>query len=430
MKKTKAGTKFLLFALLISGSVSLSAQTTRINSPYTLFGIGNLNNNNVNARSFSMGGIKYGWRESNLINMANPASYTAFDTLSFLFEGSLFADFVTLKSKDLSQQSNSASLNYLTFGFPVAKWWKSSFGLLPFSNVGYVVSEDKVLPDIGLVRYTNDGSGGFNQVYLGNGFQITKNLSLGLNIAYVYGMIDRGTSVNFPDSLFYFSSRFDNSYEANDFIFTYGLQYTKPLKNDMDITLGLTFSNTTKLTARKDYLVRSFYGEQSDIKFFRDTIDYAGDQKGELIIPKSIGAGIVLKKHDKWLVGADISWQNWEEFKAFGQSDSLRNRLNLAIGAQYTPNKYSIFSYWERMDYRMGLRYANTYLDLNGNQLKEFGISFGLGFPVWKSKSTMNVGVEFGRWGTTKDDLVQENYIKFIFAVSIYENWFIKPKYR
>jgi hypothetical protein len=41
----------------------------------------------------------------------------------------------------------------------------------------------------------------------------------------------------------------------------------------------------------------------------------------------------------------------------------------------------------------------------------------------------MNLGVEIGKWGTTKDNLVQENYVKFIFALSIYERWFVKPKY-
>ncbi len=377
----------------------------------------------------SMGGIKYAWRDSRLINPANPASYTAFDSLSFLFEGALYSSISTLKSAELSEESRSASLNYLTFGFPVAKWWRASFGLLPYSNVGYQVVQENEIENVGMARFLNDGSGGLNQVYFGSGIKINDNLSIGANASFVFGTIDRGVSVTFPDSGFYMSTRVDNSIAANDFMFSYGLQYTKPMKNDLSYTLGLTFSNQTKLRADKDYLVRSFYGEQSNVRFYRDTIQYSTGIKGDIILPSSIGAGIVLQKTDKWLLGADFTWQNWKNFKQFGRSDSLDNRVTLSLGGQFTPDKYSIFSYWERLTYRFGFRYTNSSLNLEGNQLQEYGISFGVGFPVWKSRSNMNLGVELGRWGTTKDNLIQENFIRFIFAISIYENWFVKPKY-
>lgn len=377
----------------------------------------------------SMGGIKYGWRDSRLINPANPASYTAFDSLSFLFEGALYSNISTLKSAELSQESRSASLNYLTFGFPVTHWWKASFGLLPYSNVGYNVLQEKEEENIGLTRYRNEGSGGLNQVYFGSGFKISDNLSLGVNASFVFGTIDRGVSVTFPDSGFYISSRIDRSVTANDFVFTYGLQYTKPLKNDLEYTIGISFSNQSNLRADKDYLVRSFYGEQSNIRFYRDTIQYNTGVKGDIILPAGIGAGITFKKKDKWLIGADFDWQNWEKFRQFDQSDSLDNRFSIGFGAQFIPDRYSVFSYWERLSYRFGFRYTNGSLNIRGNQINEYGISFGIGFPVWKSRSMMNLGVELGRWGTTKDNLIQENFIRVIFAISIYENWFIKPKY-
>ncbi len=377
-----------------------------------------------------MGGIKYGLRLPSMINAANPASYTEIDTLSFIFEGSVLSSLVTIKSAQLSENSNYATLNYLTFGFPVTHWWRSSFGLMPFSNVGYIVAEDQITDSVGLVRFTNDGSGGFNQLYWGNAFRITKNLSIGVNASYVFGTIDRGISVTFPDSLYYFSTRLDRSYSANDFIFTYGVQYTIPFKNDLDLTLGATFSNTTKLSAEKDNITRTFYGEKNEVQFYKDTINYEGGIKGDIVIPKSIGAGFVLKKKNKWLIGADFDWQNWKEFKSFGESDSLMDRMNISIGGQYIPERYSIFSYWERVSYRLGMRYTNSYLDLKGNQLKEFGISFGFGLPVWKSKSTFNIGCEIGKWGTTADGLIQENFVKFTLGISIHETWFVKPKYR
>jgi len=430
MSLIKTAGRLLTIAILITACAELHAQTTRINSPYTLFGIGNLNNTNVNARSMAMGGIQFGYRSSGMINVGNPASYTGIDTLSFVFEGALVGNMVTIKSIENSESSNSATLGYLSFGFPVTRWWKSSFGLMPYSNVGYSVAEDRTVDQFGRVRYTSDGSGGFNQVYWGNAIQLTKNLSVGVNAAYVFGSIDHGISVTFPDSGYYFSTRTDKSITASDFVFNYGLQYTFFFKNNLDLTLGTAFGNTTKLSTERDYLARSFYGEANDIRFYKDTVSYYKGEEGDIVLPKHFGGGFVFKKKDKWLIGGDVSWQNWQEYSSYGSTDSLSNRLSFALGGQFTPDKYSIFSYLERVTYRFGIRYTNSYLDIRGNQLNEFGISFGLGLPVWKSKSTFNIGCEIGRWGTTADELIQENFIKFTLGISIYENWFIKPKYR
>ncbi len=419
----------IIFSLLLCCNF-LQSQTTRINSPYTLFGIGNLNNTDNSAISMSMGGIKYALRHHQIINAANPASYTAFDSLSFLFEGAMKVDYVTIKSSNVSENTLSASLNYLTFGFPVTNWWKSSIGLLPYSNVGYKVAQDQTFDNIGAVRFINDGSGGLNQVYWGNGFRLAKNFSIGINAAYVFGTIDHGLSVIFPDSTYYFSTREDHSIALSDFVFTYGMQYTIPFKNDLDLTLGATFSNKTKLHAEKDYLVRNFYGEVNNIRYYKDTIVNNSAIKGDVILPVGLGVGFMLKKKNKWLIGGDFNWQQWEDYSSFGESDSLKNRMNFAIGAQYIPEKYSIFSYFDMISYRLGIRYTNSYLELNGQQLTEFGISFGFGFPVRKSKSMFNIGCEIGKWGTTSEGLIQENFIKFTVAVSIYENWFIKPKYK
>ena len=104
--------------------------------------------------------------------------------------------------------------------------------------------------------------------------------------------------------------------------------------------------------------------------------------------------------------------------------------MNISVGGQFIPNKYSIFSYWEKVNYRFGLRYSESYLQLNDHQINEVGLSLGMGFPLWKTKSTLNFGIEVGKKGTILDDLIQENYVKFTFGIAFYQNWFIKRKYQ
>ena len=177
------------------------------------------------------GGIGYAVRNPTSVNILNPASYTSFDSLSFVFEGGLLSNFTKLETSSLSQKSNYTSMAYITFGFPINRWWKGSFGLLPYSSVGYNFSENIVDPNprIGNTKYKYEGQGGINQFFIGQAFKINQNLSLGVNISYLFGYIDRIQKVYLLDSA--------NTYNTNDvvstnvgiFNFNFGLQYTKKI---------------------------------------------------------------------------------------------------------------------------------------------------------------------------------------------------------
>ena len=154
------------------------------------------------------------------------------------------------------------------------------------------------------------------------------------------------------------------------------------------------------------------------------------EMAAKLDFPTGFGGGISLSRANQFTVGFDVSWRNWEEYKSFERSDSLQNSLSFNLGAEYTPKHTSITSYWHKVSYRLGFRYENTYLEVNNTPIKEFGISFGLGLPFRRSKSMINFAFEFGNRGTVKNDLVQENFFKFTFGLSIYERWFVKHRYR
>ena len=65
-------------------SLDISAQNN-INSPYTRFGYGRLNDLGF-SRNQAMGGIGYALRTRQHINPANPASFSSIDSTSFIFE--------------------------------------------------------------------------------------------------------------------------------------------------------------------------------------------------------------------------------------------------------------------------------------------------------------------------------------------------------
>ncbi len=386
-----------------------------------------------------MGGLAYGYRNSNGVNYSNPASYTAFDTNSFVFETGVNTQFFQLATTNFKQVSNYTSLAYLVIGFPVTKWWGASMGLLPFSSVGYKISDYQSVPDIGKINYTYEGSGGLNQFYIGNAFRI-KKFSFGVNAAYVFGFLDKTRTVTFPDSLNYLAVRLSNSTLVNDFLFNYGVQYQTTLKKDFKIHcktilkkgfkigLGAVYNVSSHLRAEEDSLAYRFF-TAGGLETIKDTVINSNNTKGKIVLPMTIGGGITFGMTDRWLVGLDFQNQNWTNYSLFGEKDSLKNSWTISAGSEYTPKNTAVSGYWSYVHYRLGFRYNQSYLSLRNNQLKEYAVSAGLGFPLKRLKTTLNLGFEVGQKGTTDSNLIREQFAQIVLSLSVYERWFIKHRF-
>lgn len=423
----KAFASVMLLFLLLFGA-NLSAQV-KINSPYSRFGLGWVVENRFETRVMGMGGIRYGVRHPEFVNPANPASYAAFDSLSFIFQGGVFGTNVWLNTDQLSESGSFFSMSHLLFGFPVTKWLKVSVGVLPYSYVGYDVYVDEDIEDIGKARYFYQGDGGLNKVYVGAGFRITESLSVGFNANYLFGTVYRERGVGFVDKPFFRNTRAQEAFTAQDFVFDFGLQYEAKIIDKYSLTTGLTYGMESDVNAKFNYLVTSYYGDINSVQAFRDTIDLKTREKSSFTVPTKIGAGVTFGEKKKWLVGADFSWQNWENFQLLGVTDSLNNSWNIAFGGEFIPDPNSIRSYWDRVSYRVGFRYGKSYLTFRDTDLTELGISFGFGLPLRRGKTTINIAVEGGKMGTIDNGLIQENFVRFTLGVNIFENWFVKSKY-
>jgi len=422
--------KYRLGIILFISFLSINSYSQlHIHSPYSQFGIGQLSLSNQ-VYYHSMGGIGYAISHPSYINTANPASNAALLPSSFIFEVGIESNSTILKTKSLSESTNYSSINYFLFGFSVSQRWKTSFGVLPFSKVGYSVSNTVSIEDLGKTKHFYEGYGGINQCYWGNAYKISDNFSIGISARYLFGTITKLRSTSFPDSLFVLTSQIDETKTISDFYFDYGIQYSVKLKNNYKLNLGLIFSNSTKINTKSNYLSKTFlYNSGQNIEYLTDTLDYSPTKKGTFLLPAKIGFGIALEKPRKWLVEADFDWQNWKKYKSFNVSDSLKNSYKIAIGGNFTPNYTSISSYWKRVNYRFGFRFSKSYLELRGNNINEIGFSIGIGLPLRKSNTTINFGIEVGNRGTINDELIQENFVNFKFGISLHNIWFFKTKY-
>ena len=295
-----------------------------INSPYTRFGPGSMVENGLDPRTTAMGGIHYGLQKNDLINSANPASYTAFDSVSFIFDAGIFGLVTNLKTNNLSDNGSYISLSHLLFGFPVTKWWRTSFGVLPFSYVGYDIYHTEEFQETMHVVYKYSGSGGFNQLYWGSGFLIAKRLSVGFNIKYMFGNISRITGVGFPDSLEMMNTSIRANVRPSDIYGEVGFQYKAKLPKEHYMIVGGTYGPQAKINSKATYLASTYFGLITEQQLYYDTITFIPNEKGTWTLPTRIGVGLSAGRQGQWLAGADFSWQNWENYEYYGQSDSLR----------------------------------------------------------------------------------------------------------
>ncbi len=395
-------------------------------SPYSRFGIGDISNKGF-GRSAALGGTGIGLRSGEHLNYLNPASYTAQDTMSFLFDVGVTSNYTLFESSAGEHQIASFYPGHLAIGFPVTSWWKSSIGLLPYSKVGYKVEDDMSVEDVGLVDYFFEGSGGINRFYVGNAFQLHENISVGFDISYLFGSLTRSSSASFPFDEHAFETKSRNRVMVSDFHLKYGLQYSGRINEDYSFTAGVVFENSRSLKASNDMLVVNEL-ELSE-GFVQDTIYNFTGEKDHIDIPMGIGAGFSVKRGNNLVFAADYTTHNWADSRFLGVRDSLANSSMFKTGIEYTNDPGDYDNLLRRTTYRLGFHYENTYLQFNDRQLKDYGVTLGFGIPYRGRETSFNFAIDIGQRGTTSDNLIRENYVIFSFSASLYDFWFIQRRY-
>jgi len=402
------------------------------NSPYSRYGLGEMNSF-VYVQNFGMGKITSAIRDPLAINHFNPASYSAIELTSL--ETGLNTIYKVLSTDDLEQRTGFASFGYLSVGVPITEKWGASFGLLPFSTVNYDVSAKEELANIGTVNYKHNGSGGISKVYIGNAYEIIKNLSIGLNASYLFGKLSHVNSLEFDETSNNYHSRIKEDITVGDVYFDFGMQYSREIKNDLKLTMGLNSAMASKINAKRSkFSERYLYSNLNAVQVI-DTVsglDKDGKlaiEEGSIQFPFMGGFGISLNKKNKYVVGADLHIGQWADYLSFNEKDSLGNSMRINIGGSYTPEFNAVGSYWKRITYSVGFHYDKTYLLLKNQQIKEYGINFGLKLPLRKTRSTVSVAFELGQRGSQANNLIQEKYLKAVFGFTFNDKWFIRRKF-
>lgn len=394
------------------------------NSPYSQFGLGQLQRN-ASALSIGMGGISNGLRLENAINTQNPASYSAIKYTTF--EVGAFANFLELKSNSASAFRNNAALSYIKLGFPITPKIGASFGLIPVSGMGYESKISSSFIDTPVTQIFK-GDGGLNQFYIGGAYAISKEWSIGVNASYLFGTLNRSKANEFVDSLNFLNVRQTNSTYIGSLFLNYGIQYKKDLLNDKFIIIGLNGNPSSNLNAVKNTISTRYYYVSGSERLI-DTTQNTVDQKGKVYFPLINSLGFSYGKTNRWLIGSDITLGNWSSLKIFDVNQNLQNTFDLNIGGSITPDFNAVGNYLKNIEYRLGFNYNKSYINIVGEDIKQMSLSLGFGLPLPKTKSKINLALEVGQRGTLNGGLIQERYMGVHAGFNFCDKWFIQSKY-
>jgi hypothetical protein len=384
------------------------------NSPYTRYGYGELADRSFGAGR-AMGGLGIGMRSDKQINPMNPASYTSIDSLTFIFDFGISAQMSWFNDGINKEKHWNGNPEYAAMQFPITRRIAVSAGILPYSYVGYDFGSTQTSADgvYYIERFT--GKGGLNEAYAGLSLDIwKKRLSVGLNAGYLFGRISHNQALTLSTTTA-IQSR-NQEIRVNDIKLDFGAQYTHQISANEYIISGLTFSPAKKLNAASSDIIVN--GNTSD------TIRLSNQEFG---LPHSFGLGFSYVKQNKLTLSADLLYETWEQVRYFDEKDRLKNRIRIAAGAEFIPNNQDR-AFLNRMRYRVGLHYNNSYLLINNKSYNEYGASIGFGLPLIDNRSFLNLSFEYVKIKPETSLLIDEQYFRFTVNYTFNERWFFKFK--
>ncbi len=413
----------LCAAMLLGICLNAHADVT---TPYSMYGYGVIGDRATSMQR-QMGSVGYAMNSGRQINVMNPASYAAVDSLTFLFD--MGADVSILWSKEEGQtaRTTGGGLDYITMQFPLCKFMGMSIGMLPYTSVGYAFGSP-----VSHGTMENQGRGGINMAYLGVAGEY-KGASLGANISYNFGNIINdlySTPSNSGQTLL------EHVMQIRDWDLTIGAQYNARLSKHNTLTLGLTYTPKKSLHGNSWVTLQEMTQETVP-----DTVGRIG-LKGNYETPQGFGAGIAYKheRSSRWMVEFDFTFQEWSKAKYASihnlknpeaivfQGMEFANRVRYAVGGEWVPKIRG--NYGQRMAYRIGAYYCDDYLKIAGNRVREYGITAGVGLHTPQDKTMINIGFEWKHRAAHPLPMLTENYFNITLGVNFNELWFWQRKIR
>ena len=424
--------------LLVAG-VTASAQSGAYNdyTPYSVYGIGTLHLQGTTWNA-GMGGIGIANRNKRFVNLLNPASATARDSLSFMADFGLSGRVSLYRQEDVKSANNLMNINDFVISFPLFRNTAAMIGITPFSDTGYnftyVETDKNLIGKTGPQAYSAGGAGGTYQFFAGGAVTFWKRLSLGAEYILFFGDIEKNVNMAFSESTFR-SIQSGNILQLRGSTAKVGLQYEQPLGGGTVLTGGATYRLKSRMRGNTTEYAYATLSSLTDTLRHKET-DLGASKS--LHFGDELGVGLSLRGSDRWMAEFDYTRSDWRSSgfdAANGFSNSSRYVFSSSVGQsfragfEFTPNRNDIRYFLRRCTYRGGAYYEQSYFRLDGKPVDSYGITIGMTLPVFRGYNGLSVAADIGRRGTLRDGMIRETYLGFHLGMNIFDIWFQKPRY-
>ena len=246
------------------------------NSPYSRIGLGDIVQQQF-AVSRGFGGLSAAYQHSYHINSENPASLAFLNSTAF--EVGLYGKRAILEDGQGQEETvYSGNLRYMALAFPLQNpinrelerdkspfRWGMNLALIPYTQVGYNLETQTVLPEIDTISNNFIGEGGTARFIWGNGFRY-KNFAAGVNLGFLFGNISQTTQTTLTEVEGSYYNLSENDYSVGAVMWDFGAQYRYDFKspnskgeiepNGKSIVVGAYGNSKRKYSTRAEQFYR------------------------------------------------------------------------------------------------------------------------------------------------------------------------------
>ncbi|WP_312901296.1 hypothetical protein [Chryseobacterium taichungense] len=418
----------------ISVGYFLNAQNLS-NSPYATYGIGDVKYDNTIETS-SMGGISTAFISdfTSNFNFANPANNTNFELTSIKLEATNENNYFKTDYNNTKSTKHSTYLSNISLAFPLSPRLKMGLSYQPYSSKSYEIIHTDYNENTGVTTGNRfKGSGTLNTAQIALGYKINEQFAVGARANYYFG------NLYDLNELAVSNAELINGYETKNsirnFNFTLGANYQNlNTSTDKKLTIGATatFGNTSNMTT--DYRNSTYYySDAARTEKANETVIEEKTTNSKNLLPLQASVGVGYGEENKWFLSLQGDYKKGESIAYFGQSLDLQDSYRISAGGWYLPNYNNFRSYFSRIVYRYGAFYEKGSLQIAGQNINKFGVSAGVLLPFKNSSITrmsgLELGLEVGKRGTLKNNLINQNFINLKVGFNFADKWFRKALY-
>lgn len=415
------------------------------NSPYSRFGLGDFFETDMPSQH-AMGGLGSVYHDFYEVNLDNPSSlgFLQYTTLQV----GMFAKRAEVKRFNDKQAVWSGNMDHFSLSIPIINplnealerretkfAWGTSVSLRPYSQVGYHIKLNDSIPDFGDVTRDFKGSGGIYQFTIGNGWKY-KNLSVGVNLTYLYGKQAFDENIRFNDLENSYEDIFTTTIAYKGFKYRFGGLYELPLdlakaqanKDNPSrfVSAGIFYEGQSNFDAKTDRTQYAVNRVTNDIDTAYSLLDVLYTGK----LPSSFGFGMMYRHAGDFRIGVDFQSAAWSNYENLARPDTLKDAKRFGAGIAWIPDANSITAYFKRVEYRAGFYTKTDPRVIEGEQVKEYAFTVGASLPLILQRNIAWVQLSLDYGHHTGGPNLSDSFIRGKVGLVFNDNaWFIRSKY-